>query len=89
MATVGDLLIPIQKMGESKAKFFENMTDILAKKDSQRAVEELVDALIHQYKLISDLLNVVGERSDPIGDYDKLTSELLEVLTFLSRLRGE
>ena len=87
MATVTDLLIPIEKMGESKVKFFENMTDILAKKDSQRALEELVDALIHQYKLISDLLNVAkSDHSDPISDYDKLASELLEVITFLTRV---
>ena len=33
MATVGDLLIPIEKMGESKIQFFKNMTDIIAKKD--------------------------------------------------------
>ena len=90
MATVGDLLIPIEKMGESKIQFFKNMTDIIAKKDGQLALEELVNALIHQYKLISDLLNVAkSDHSDPITDYDQLVLDLLEVIQFFLRTHGE
>ena len=50
----------------------------------------MVNALIHQYKLISDLLNVAkSDHSDPITDYDQLVLDLLEVIQFFLRTHGE